>query len=109
MIILDFTKTIDSDRRSFDRKREKLQKRTKLESVKKNSGVYLIPFENSEPSKNEINLFWEFQMLIENYNVGASYFGVTQFEPHDEIRRLIDRRMHVNEPFIRKLAGIKEK
>ncbi|MFX0108365.1 MAG: hypothetical protein ACFE7R_08785 [Candidatus Hodarchaeota archaeon] len=84
MIVVDFTKLSESKSRLFRKKRLKLEKRTKLESIKK--GVYFIPFENLEkPSENEGELSGKILRLILRFHAKANYFKVTQVHPPNGI------------------------
>ena len=56
LIVVDLTKSSEWESRLFRKRRLNLEKRTKLEAIKK--GIYLIPFENPVPSKKEDSLLY---------------------------------------------------
>lgn len=78
MIITNLKELSESNSRLFRKKRKQLMKKTNLKHVK--NGVYLIPFENTEPSEGEIQVYEQNESLIRHFNVKASYFVATQVE-----------------------------
>ena len=79
MIVVDFAGSDESESRLFRKKRQKLEKKTKLKSIKK--GVYFIPFENLRASEEEKELFAQILHLMRKYHVKGRYFHVAEFIP----------------------------
>ena len=85
LIVVDLTKSSERESRLFRKRRLKLEKRTKLDSIKK--GIYLIPFENPVPSKKERRLFIVLLGLIRKFNGKARCFQVVEFEPSNDLTK----------------------
>jgi len=76
MILTYLEELSESRRRLFRKKRHQLMKKINLIRIK--NGVYLLPFENSKPSENELRAYEQIESLILEFNVKALYFAATR-------------------------------
>lgn len=82
IMVFDATKLEESAKRLFRKKRGQLKKRIGLEKVTR--GVYFLPFEKGEPSKEEINAFDQLNDLLKEHDVGVRLYVATQVEHTEE-------------------------